>query len=224
MVALFMLATILLFLGIDYFVQRARKKQLAPATAAKKLANRFVIPRGFFFSPNHSWVELLPSGDVRIGIDDFTQKILGTIDGVHIMQRNVTVAKGEPILVLKQGERVISVAAPVTGKIVEVNEDILEHPELLKSDPYITGWIAKVVPEKLNSELPMLRIADEASKWMRHEVSRFRDFINQHTQQFAFAHAGVTMADGGVPMEDVLEKADEKAWHAFEEEFLLNVH
>ncbi|MFI5252603.1 MAG: glycine cleavage system protein H [Bacteroidota bacterium] len=222
MVAIFMLGTILLFLTIDYFVQRARKKQLSPAAESQSIIpNRFLIPRGYFFSKGHSWVELLSSGSVRIGIDDFTQKILGSIDGVHIMTRNVSINRGEPILVLKQGDRVISVAAPVSGKIVEVNKNILEHPELIKKDPYITGWIARIEPENLNAELQLLKIAEDASQWLRGEVSRFRDFINHHTQQFAFAHAGVTMADGGIPMTEVLEHANDDAWQAFEQEFLL---
>ncbi len=218
MVALFVLATFLFFLAIDSLVQRSRKN--AEASEKVALPEQFMIPRGYFFSPKHTWLELLGTGAVRVGVDDFVRRVVGSIEGVALTPANTIVKQGEPIIVLGKGNRSLSFASPISGRIVEVNELLRRSPKILESDPYIAGWVAVVEPENLGEEIKTLTIAEDAVRWLRREVSRFRDFIQDHTTQLVLAPAGRTMLDGGIPMCGALEHADLGAWKAFEQEFL----
>ncbi|MBS4028679.1 MAG: hypothetical protein KGZ58_08575 [Ignavibacteriales bacterium] len=224
MVALFVIGTFLLFLIIDFVLHKVKTRQTITATPRPAFAEKFLLPRGYFFSPNHSWVELLPSGNARIGIDDFTQKIIGSIDRIHPVLAQTTIKKGEPLLVLTQGERTLAIASPLSGKVSSVNETLLESADVVKTSPYQQGWIAAIEPDNLSTEIKSLSIAEEAVQWLREEVTRFREFITLRTPQFAHGTNGVTMYDGGLPMKNVLESADEQTWKLFETDFLLLVH
>jgi glycine cleavage system H protein len=220
MVALFIIATFLFFLGIDYLIQRKRKPIEAVGRASPP-AERFVIPRGYFFSPKHAWVELLGTGYAHVGIDDFIQKVVGAIDGIRAVPENTVVRRGDPILTIVQNGRELTIPSPISGRVLEVNNLLMQSPELLRKDPYVAGWVARIEPESLGTELKTLNLAEEAANWLRQEVARFRDFITVRTPQLA---TGVTMLDGGVPMVGVLQGAEENVWKDFEQEFLLTTH
>jgi glycine cleavage system H protein len=218
MVALFVIATFLIFLAIDFFVQRGAKPLVARGQLGKQV-ERFVIPRGYFFSPRHVWLEILGSGNARIGIDDFIQKVIGSIESVRLVPAQVGVKRGDPIMTIRQNGRELSIKSPISGKIVDVNTVLLESPELLTQDPYLAGWVATIQPENLSADVKTMSVAAEAATWLRNEVARFRDFVNLHTPQLA---TGVTMLDGGVPILGVLQGAEPAVWKEFEREFLSN--
>ena len=220
MVAIFLIATAVVFLGMDYLVQRNRKRKTASVPSLQKTHERFVVPRGYFFNSGHAWAELLPSGSVRVGIDDFLQKITGSIDAIQILRQSAMVARGEPAVVLKQGNRRLLVAAPVSGNIVAINEQVLRNPSILRNDPYAAGWIIMMEPTELDRDLRTMTIGTATATWLRKEVSRFRDFISHAVAQPQFAHAGVTMADGGLPLGGALQHANDSSWQEFEQQFL----
>jgi glycine cleavage system H protein len=217
MVALFIIATFLFFIGIDYLIQR-RQKSAEAIARARPLPERFIIPRGYFFSPKHVWVEVLRTGSARVGIDDFVQKVVGAIDGIRAVPVNTNVKRGDPILTIVQNGRELTVTSPISGRVLEVNEQLLHAPELLRQDPYLAGWVARIEPENLGTELKTLNLAEEAANWLKQEVARFRDFITVRTPQLA---TGTTMLDGGVPMIGALQGAEENVWRDFEQEFLM---
>lgn len=216
MVALFVIATFFVFLLVDYLVQR-KAQPAAAKVPVRKGHERFVIPRGYFFSPKHAWLEILNTGNARVGIDDFVQKIVGSIESVRLVPERVAVKRGEPILTLKQNGRELSIPSPISGKVLAVNQVLARSPELLTQDPYLAGWIATIQPENLSAEVKLMSVAEEAAAWLRQEVARFRDFINARTPQLA---AGATMLDGGVPVLGALQGADSAVWKEFEQEFL----
>ncbi|HQT92928.1 MAG TPA: glycine cleavage system protein H, partial [Candidatus Kryptobacter bacterium] len=129
MVALFVVATIIIFLGIDYFVQRAAKRKAALSPAAQVSAKpRFMIPKGYFFGKGHTWVELLPDGLTRVGLDDFVQKILGPVGEVEPIPVNTIVRKGDKLFTVRQGGKEMSFRAPISGKVVAFNDDLSHSP------------------------------------------------------------------------------------------------
>lgn len=219
MVALFVIGTFLFFLVLDYFIQRAVRKREATVKQPLCTPERFLLPRGYFFTPKHSWLEVLASGYARVGIDDFVQKVVGAIDNIMIAPLNSVVKKGEPIMTFQQGNRILSCTAPVSGKIVQVNDALVQSPAILQADPYVAGWVAIVEPQDLGDEIKGFAIADEAAQWLRKEVSRFREFISTRNPEAALA--GATMLDGGMPVTGALQEAGDADWKAFEEQFLL---
>ena len=219
MVALFVVATILLCVGIELLRDRARQRKAEPS-AAHIPADRFFLPKGFFVSKAHTWVELTFSGEARVGIDDFAQKVIGSIDRIEVAPLKKELNKGDTLLTVAHGNRVLSIPAPISGTVLTVNESLFDSPQILHQDPYVAGWVAVIVPKNISTELRLLAIADDAAKWLRKEVSRFRDFIKEQAQIGVPMPAGVTMLDGGAPLNGVLERFNENTWDAFQKEFL----
>jgi glycine cleavage system H lipoate-binding protein len=219
MVALFVIATILLCVGIELLRDRAKQRK-AGLVVARVYPDRFLLPKGFFISKAHAWVEMTFSGEARIGVDDFAQKVIGAIDRVDVVALGSEIKKGETLLTVQHGSCMLNIPAPISGTVMRVNESLLDSPNILHRDPYIAGWVAVIAPKNISIELRLLTIADEAAKWLRKEVSRFRDFIKEQARVGDPIPAGVTMLDGGAPLNGVLEQFNQKTWNAFQKEFL----
>ncbi len=224
MVAIFVLVSILLFVLIDLILQRTqrRKEALAPQSIRPPVADRFLIPRGYFLSRGHSWIELMFSGNARVGIDDFVQKLVGPVESLQSVPLHAEVRKGDPLFTMVSRGRSLSIPSPLSGTVVEVNADLLRQPSVLNSDPYVSGWGVIIRPTRLASELRLFSIAEGAATWLKGEVSRFRDFIKDSASRMTSAPlpAGATLLDGGTPVSGVLQMTDEKTWEDFQQEFL----
>ncbi|MFZ1080944.1 MAG: hypothetical protein WAO19_03365 [Candidatus Kryptoniota bacterium] len=226
MVALFVVATIIVFFIIDYFVQRSEKRKKATAPATDNMSKaRFIIPKEYFFGRGHVWVELLSGGDARIGLDDFVQKIVGRMDDVGFIPVNSKVVKGDKLFTIRQEEKVLSFCAPISGKIVAFNEELSHSPEVIRKKPYADGWVAIIEPSDLD-EIKFLPKGTDAAQWLKEEIKRFRNFITaQATSVASFgvpSPAGVTLMDGGIPVEGVMEHSSKEIWQRFENNFLTN--
>ncbi len=84
------------------------------------------------------------NGKVRVGVTDYAQKMLKDIVGVELPEVGDEVKKGDVVATLESIKTTADVYAPVSGKIVEVNERLLEEPELVNKDPYGDGWIVLI--------------------------------------------------------------------------------
>jgi len=219
MVALFVIATILLCVGIELLRDRAKQRNAVPS-AARIPADKFLLPKGYFISKAHTWVELTFAGEARVGVDDFAQKVIGTIERIEVAPLGSEIKKGDTMMTVRHGNHMLSIPAPITGKVLTVNESLIASPDRLHQDPYIAGWVAVIAPKNISAELRFLTIADEAAQWLRKEVSRFRDFIKTQSQIGVPAPVGATMLDGGTPLSGVLEQCNENTWNAFQKEFL----
>lgn len=225
MVAIFVLLTIAVFVLIDFFLQRAARRKEAPVVAAERpsLLDRFVVPKGFFLSRAHAWIEVLASGKTRVGIDDFVQKLVGHVDAVSLVPAGSSVRRGQALVTLRKGDRTLMIPSPLTGTVGAVNHTLLEDPGSINKDPYGSGWIAVIEPNALASELPSSVIAAGAVEWLRSEIARFRDFINEYAfrSDAQTQPAGLTLLDGGVPVAGILGLTDNRTWERFEREFLV---
>ena len=239
MVAIFVVLTILIFLTVDRFVLRAQRKRLAagevvrgvgliPIPIDENLLPRrshyplhekgFSLPHGLFFDLGHTWVRVRPSGEVRIGVDDFAQALIGRIDGVETPAVGREVKRGTTILKLRQGNRSAGFGSPVDGIVTAVNESLLRSAEPLKRNPYQQNWLVTVKPTGLSANLKHFLIAEDAVQWLRGELRRFRDFISGAAPQVAVV--GETLQDGGQPVDGLLERMGDEVWEKFQKEFL----
>ncbi len=223
MVAIFVIATVFACLAIELIRQRVAERKLAPAPARPVATpERFLLPRGFFIGRGHAWVELMFSGHARVGIDDFAQKVIGTVDRLEVVPLNTSVRKGDVVARIAHGGRTLSIASPISGKVLRVNEDLLHAPDHIHKDPYVAGWLLEILPDNVGPELKSLSIADEAAQWLRLEIARFRDFVQGQISAASPLPAGATMLDGGMPLRGALEQFNENTWQAFQKEFLAN--
>jgi glycine cleavage system H protein len=100
-------------------------------------------PPGLKYSKEHEWVATEESV-ATIGITDHAQEQLGEIVYIELPSVGEKVSKDDPFGVVESVKAVSDIYAPVSGTVVEVNEDLPESPEVVNEDPYGDGWLIKV--------------------------------------------------------------------------------
>lgn len=101
------------------------------------------IPAELKYTKDHEWVKV--DGDVAtVGITDFAQKELGDIVYVEVDTLDQTLDKDEVFGTVEAVKTVSDLFLPLTGEIIEFNEELEANPELVNSDPYGAGWMVKI--------------------------------------------------------------------------------
>ena len=101
------------------------------------------IPANLKYTKDHEWVSI--DGDVAtVGITDFAQKELGDIVYVEVETLDQTLAKDEVFGTVEAVKTVSDLFLPLSGEIIEFNEELESTPESVNSDPYGAGWMVKV--------------------------------------------------------------------------------
>ncbi|MBC1247270.1 glycine cleavage system protein GcvH [Listeria booriae] len=101
------------------------------------------LPKDLRYSEEHEWVKD-DSGKFLIGITDFAQDQLGDIVFVELPEVGDTITQGDSIGSIESVKTVSDFYAPITGKVVAINEELEDAPELINSAPYEGGWLLKV--------------------------------------------------------------------------------
>lgn len=101
------------------------------------------IPEGLFYTKEHEWLQL-KGNRCRIGITDYAQQSLGDIVFVELPQVGDEFRAGESFGVVESVKSASDVYMPVSGRVVAVNEELLEEPQKINQDPYGKGWMIEV--------------------------------------------------------------------------------
>lgn len=227
MVALLVVATIVCFLAIDLVVQAVERRR-SPVTVTTKVRQaKFArqlglwhrpIPSGVFVDPGHAWSLLDPTGSLKVGVDQLVLAAIGTVDRIETLPIGTEVRRGQPILRLYRGEQVLEVGAPASGAVREWNGALFQDPRLATDRLYAdNGWLIKIVPDHLDEDLGLWKIARESARWIQSEVARVRALAAEGL----FSATPVPVAaDGGDPVEGFLAEAHPMGWDRFNESFL----
>jgi|SRR5215471_3178877 len=224
MVALFVILTIVVCVSIDGIVQlRKAKKERVSRDLADKIVPAATFanlsaPANVFLDAGHTWVEVKPSGEAMIGLDDFAQKLIGRIDQVVLPEPGREINRGDLLFAVKQDHHRALFASPIDGTVTLVDKELPWHPEMIESDPYREGWVCSVKPKNLAQNLRRLFTADEARLWLKSETARFQEFFAAHATNNL--QLGQVLQDGGEIAGGVLEFADDATWKQFNEMFL----
>jgi len=103
------------------------------------------FPDDVRYTKDHEWVRA-KGGQFVVGITDFAQDQLGDVVFVELPDVGDTVKKGESFGVVESTKAVSELFAPVSGKVVEVNDPLTDAPETINEDPYEEGWMIVVQP------------------------------------------------------------------------------
>jgi glycine cleavage system H lipoate-binding protein len=155
--------------------KRPSVRVVTPEMAEVIPASEFCVPGGAFLSEGHAWVRIEPEGQVRIGVDDFIRKALGTVKEVVLPERGKFVKQGETLFTLKGASGTVHVAAPLSGKVEHDNQGLKSNPGDLIHSPYDRGWVCLLTPSDLASELPSLKIGKPVIDWYQEEIMRLRN-------------------------------------------------
>src|SRR5438094_5199847 len=103
------------------------------------------FPKDVKYTEQHEWAR--QEGDrIRIGITDYAQDALGDVVYVDTPQVGTEVRAGEPFGEVESTKSVSDVYAPVSGSVVERNEELADAPELVNQEPYGRGWMIAIQP------------------------------------------------------------------------------
>ena len=148
----------------------------------------FQVPsENYYLHKGHAWV--LPEGDdrVRVGLDDFSQKLLGPAEWVKLPEIGKAYYQDHLCMALfRQGHKA-SFEAPVDGVIEATNPKIDKNPRLMHDDPYGEGWLFVVKPTNLKRNLENLISGEDAVIWIEEETHRLLNLLD--------SRLGVTLPD-----------------------------
>lgn len=110
------------------------------------------FPDELKYSRDHEWVRIEADGTAVIGISDYAQHELGDVVFVNLPEAGDSCEAGEPFGDVESVKSVSDLVSPVSGTVCEVNEDLLDSPELINEDPY-GAWMIKVENAEIGEEL-----------------------------------------------------------------------
>ncbi|WP_281559943.1 glycine cleavage system protein GcvH [Thalassomonas sp. RHCl1] len=115
------------------------------------------IPSELKYATSHEWVRNEGDGTVTIGITEHAQELLGDMVFVELPEVGESISTGDDVAVAESVKAASDIYAPISGEVVEVNEDLEDSPELVNSDAFGDGWMFKV---KLDDESELNDLLD----------------------------------------------------------------
>ena len=131
------------------------------------MSDEYKIEEGFYYTKEHEWAKKLDDGKVAVGIDDYAQSQLHEIVYVELPEMDSDVTQFDAVGAVESVKAVSDFYCPVNGKVVEVNESLLDAPEQINNDPYGDGWIAKIEPSSLEGDLGNLMDAAAYEEYLK---------------------------------------------------------
>ena len=104
------------------------------------------IPSDLKYVASHEWLKLEADGIITVGITDHAQDLLGDVVYVELPEVGSIVEADQEIAVVESVKAASDVYAPISGEIVEINEELVDSPELANEDPYGKAWFFKIKP------------------------------------------------------------------------------
>ena len=131
------------------------------------MTDEYKIDEGVYYTKEHEWARKNDDGTVSVGVDDYAQAQLHEIVYVELPEMDVEIAQAEAIGAVESVKAVSDMYSPVGGKIVAVNEELLDSPDKINTDPYGEGWIAKLEPSNLEGDLANLMDAAAYTEYLK---------------------------------------------------------
>ncbi|MEA3019279.1 MAG: glycine cleavage system protein [Actinomycetota bacterium] len=120
------------------------------------------VPDDLKYSDDHEWVRV-EDGRARMGITDYAQDALGDVVFVQVPVVGTVVSRGSSLSEVESTKSVSDIYAPISGTVVEANDDLADAPQKINEDPYGDAWICVIEPSDA-SELDALLDAAAYSK------------------------------------------------------------
>jgi glycine cleavage system H lipoate-binding protein len=166
----------------------------------------FIRRPDFYLHPRHVWVS--PSEEsrtkVKVGIDDFAQKLIGRIDRISLPAEGTIVKENSICMILHSGERTVKMVAPIDGVVASANPGLATDPSIVNRSPYEEGWILGLT--STGEGIKRLLHGGAAKSWFEWEVEKLQRLLSPGV--------GATAADGGESLADIGSRLNETQWAA----------
>lgn len=185
---------------------------LSPGVQMEEVFTIKVPTSDYYLHRGHAWALLEDTGLVRVGMDDFSQKVFGPADELKMPAVGMVYYQGHICMALvSQGQKAFFLA-PVDGAIAAVNPAVREKPSLIHDDPYGEGWLLKVLPTNLQRNLANLSSGEANVAWINQESHRLINLVE--------TGVGFTAPDGGTFINAVHSHYPQLGWRGLVQEFL----
>jgi len=221
MTVILVLATFLVFIVLDYAINRGKVMSTVPVSSPKAAAAQsggdfvegFHVPQTVSYHSGHSWLTQERKNVVRVGADEFAAALLGKIERIELPKPGQWIRQGQKVLTFFRDGMKTEMVSPTEGEVTEVNAELLNDPSALRNDPYGKGWLMAVhVPDEESTTrnlVPKCLVRE----WMRDAAERL------YARQPQLA--GAVAADGGRPADDLLASVPDANWAKVTGEFFL---
>lgn len=218
----------LIVVALVYFEITLRRSKIRKMNEEKGLMDSAAVfqleslamPKGVFYDKSHTWAFMEKDGMLRIGLDDFIQKITGPVSRILLKDEGTKILKGEPFCTLIVDGKKISLHSPVTGIIRSYNPRLIDQASLLYQSPFNEGWVYLIEPGNWAREMEFMRVAEKYRDWLKVEFTRFKDFIAGISTKNHFGAESIVLQDGGEMPANLLQKMGPEVWEDFQTQFI----
>lgn len=220
MTVILVLVTFLVFIVLDYVLNRRKAITVVPAQAPQAAVapgvdyvGSFQVPETYSYHPGHGWLVRERQNVVRVGADEFAAALVGRVKKIEVPKPGQWIRQGQKAVCFYRDGEKAEMVSPTEGEVLSVNAAVLQNPALLRQDPYGAGWLLTLhVPDE-ESTARNLVPKGLIREWMRDAVERL------YARQPVLA--GAVAADGGRPAEDLCQALPDAQWKELTEEFFL---
>lgn len=178
---------------------------ISPVAVAPDPGRVSQFPKEVYYHDGHTWAKLEEGDRVRVGLDDFTQQVMGDIHNIEIPRVGTQLNQGEVAWKLCHGKRKLNQLAPLGGTVVEVNEKLRKDPSLANRSPYEEGWVLKIQSKALGEEIPKLMDSFQFQMHFDQIKAKLISSFNHET-------VGRVYGDGGAVVKGAAAKLDDRLW------------
>ncbi len=196
----------------DQFLEDAWSVKTKTVPSEVQTIKGFQIPMGYYFHNGHTWARIESGGYIRVGMDDFSMKLLGRADALDLPLMGKELDKDKVGWGLKRENNSADILSPIGGVITEVNSRLMKNPEVANQGPYEEGWLFMVRTPDIKGTINQLMTDEESFTWMNGELSKLENMIEDV--------AGPLAADGGYLGEDIYGNLPDLGWSNLTKTFL----
>ena len=128
------------------------------------------LPDDLYYHKEHSWAKVQKDGTILVGMNDFYQKSAGDTTYIDLPFEGDEVEQGETCGKIQSAKWVGKFVSPISGEILEVNEELEDDCTLINKSPYEDGWIMKIKPSDLDNDKKNLYFKDSVRPWLKKEI------------------------------------------------------
>lgn len=135
-------------------------------TARTRVMFEYTMPDDLYYLPEHAWAKVEKDGTIRAGIDDVFQKSVGDIVQIRLPSTGDEVEQGKLCVEIQDSSRRShKLWSPISGKVIQTNDDLTKDSTLVNREPYGAGWMIRVAPSNLQNDLKNLMHGEALIKW-----------------------------------------------------------
>lgn len=195
-----------------------------PAPAGPRLEDLLTMDlmpldaRGLY-TRDHMWVLPETDGLVRVGLDPFAARIVGRLRSVVLAPVGARLRKGRPCAWLDMPGGTLTLLAPISGQVVQCNQELGRRTDLEIHEPFTSEWLLKLQPFRIRTESRELQDATEFAPRVQEDFVLWQQELRQASQR-ADPSLGRTMADGGHSVRSLAELLGTRGVHRLASRFL----